>query len=384
MKKVFVVFFLFLMGGDRSAAQISISDDGSPPVGSAGLEVKFTGKGVLIPRITYDQRNAIANPEEGLIIYCTNCSSDNVGMVCLFTNGSWNNLDLCMTSSPVAGSCPANGCGITWNWHPVAGAAGYKWNAVISYDSAIDMGPDTLKNETGLAYNTTYTRYVWAYSSCGPSVPITLSKTIPVPPCGQAMTDCRDGKVYNTVMIGGKCWMAQNMNVGVQISKTINQANNGVIEKYCFADISSRCLVYGGLYQWDECMDYTASSNDNPSGRPGICPAGWHVPSEAEWLQLNNFLGGSDVSGGKLKETGYAHWSSPNTGATNSSGFTGLPGGQIYNGSSSYLTLYGNFWTTTEASTSLAWVRSLGYDSDDIFLVGISKAYGFSVRCVRD
>jgi uncharacterized protein (TIGR02145 family) len=78
----------------------------------------------------------------------------------------------------------------------------------------------------------------------------------------------------------------QNLNIGTMINNAVNQTNNSIIEKYCYGYNAANCAIYGGLYQWDEIMIYTASSNANPSGRQGICPTGWHIPSDAEWRQF--------------------------------------------------------------------------------------------------
>ena len=198
------------------------------------------------------------------------------------------------------------------------------------------------------------------------------------------MTDCRDGKTYNTVQIGTQCWMAQNLNVGYQVNGSVTQTNNGIIEKYCHGNYESRCGFLGGLYQWGECMNYVSSSNSNPSGRQGICPAGWHLPSDAEWWQMTNYLGGSSVAGGKMKQTGYSYWQPPNTGATNSSGFSARAGGFYSGGSFNNMMLDGLFWTTTESSSTNVWIWLLAYDSESEFRYDYAKQDGFSVRCVKD
>jgi uncharacterized protein (TIGR02145 family) len=143
-------------------------------------------------------------------------------------------------------------------------------------------------------------------------------------------------------------------------------------------------------------MNGLASSNTNPSGVQGACPNGWHVPSDDEWKQLEIFLGmsqnqadstnwrGTD-EGGKLKETGTSHWTSPNTGATNQSGFTALPGGYMGNGgSSSSLGTIGSWWTATEAISSKAWKRNLHYDGTQVYRNNYYKDEGLSVRCVKN
>jgi uncharacterized protein (TIGR02145 family) len=142
----------------------------------------------------------------------------------------------------------------------------------------------------------------------------------------------------------------------------------------------SNCDVYGGLYQWDEMMQYVTSQ-----GAKGICPTGWHIPTDAEWTTLTNYLGGESVAGGKIKEAGTAHWASPNTGATNSSGFTALPGGYRYgNGSFYSLTNYAYFWSSSQSGAANAWRRGLGYNNEYVYRNSDDKSHGFSCRCLKD
>jgi uncharacterized protein (TIGR02145 family) len=131
-------------------------------------------------------------------------------------------------------------------------------------------------------------------------------------------------------------------------------------------------------------MDGEASSTTNPSGIQGVCPAGWHLPSDAEWTELTDYLGGTGA-GGKLKETGTTHWNSPNTGATNETGFTALPGGNR-DGSGTFNSIGSNgyWWSATEFYGSNAWDRYMNYSSSSVGRGSPSKEVGFSVRCVRD
>ena len=204
------------------------------------------------------------------------------------------------------------------------------------------------------------------------------------------------GQTYSTVMIGSQCWMKENLNIGTVISGSQNQTNNGTIEKYCYAGNVANCAIYGGLYQWNECMNYTASSGSNPSNRQGICPTGWHLPSDAEWCQLEVYLDATVIcssvaeegrgtdAGGKMKETGTTHWASPNMG-NNTSGFTALPAG--YRSSAGSFGMLNNFtwiWSTTESSTTAAWLRFLDNDNAKVFRNSLAKDGGYSVRCVQD
>ena len=199
--------------------------------------------------------------------------------------------------------------------------------------------------------------------------------------CGTPMSDARDGKTYNTVLIGTQCWFAQNLNVGTKVLGSVNQTNNSIIEKYCYNDDDANCAIYGGLYQWDEAMQYSTTE-----GVKGICPTGWHLPTDAEWTTLTTFLGDENIAGGKMKEAGTAHWLSPNTGATNSSGFTALPGG-FRNDDGGYfgsLTYSAYFWSSSQSAAPTAWTRHLRYDFEVVSWPNHYKTYGFTGRCVQD
>ena len=301
-------------------------------------------------------------------------------------------------NSPFSGTHIPFQTGIRWIWTQVNGATGYKWNISNDPASATDMDTVTAITETGLTCGTTYTRYVWAYNTCGNSTPLILNQATSACSdyCGLPVTDSRDGKSYNTILIGTQCWMAQNLNIGVRINGNQYQLNNGTIEKYCYNNLESMCDVYGGLYQWNELMNYTTSSNTNPSGRQGICMTGWHVPSESEWCQMETLMdptvncNSTDVTGtdagGKMKETGITHWITPNTGAINTFGLSILPGGQVYPTSAfSNRGQYGYFWPATESSANGAGFYLVLYNTSQIArYTNKSKAYGMSARCVKD
>ncbi len=207
--------------------------------------------------------------------------------------------------------------------------------------------------------------------------------------CGDALVDTRDGRSYTTIQIGTQCWMAENLNYGTMINGISNQTDNSTIEKYCYDNSSSNCDTYGGLYQWDEMMQYI-----NTGGTQGICPTGWHLPIDDEWCTLENHVDigtitcsttgwrGTDA-GSNLKETGTTHWVN-NTDATNSSGFTGLPGGlRETDGSFDILTGYAYFWSSGENGSN-AWIHALGHNSTQVGRGDYNKAHGYSVRCVQD
>lgn len=179
MKKMYFFLIILMVAGTALFAQVAINTDGLQPDPSAGLDVKFTNKGFLPPRMTFEQRNAIPNPVEGLMVYCTNGNADGTGVLSMYQGGKWQNFTwgCAVPVAPAAGSQIPCYTGITWNWNTVPIALGYKWNTVNDYSSATDMGTLTTKNETGLLSNATYTRYVWAYNACGVSPPVALTQT---------------------------------------------------------------------------------------------------------------------------------------------------------------------------------------------------------------
>jgi len=207
-------------------------------------------------------------------------------------------------------------------------------------------------------------------------------KTIDLWDCGDSLTDVRDGQKYATVLIGYQCWLRQNLNFGIMTLGSESMMNNGVIEKYCHGDEITNCDVYGGLYQWDEIMNYLA----NP-GVQGICPDGWHIPSDAEWGILINHLGGENIAGGKMKEAGNTHWEPPNNGATNSSNFTALPAGERhYDGYFVNLGYSAWFWSSTQINPPnpiAAWDRYLDCQLESVGRYNNYKTRGYSLRCIK-
>jgi len=375
---------IMLCFGLDAAAQIAVNDDGSAPHNSAMLDVKSTEKGLLPPRMNNSQMNAIVNPASGLLVFCTDCGAGGTGSMAMFMNGIWYLLNVtCLNpTAPVAGTHVPSPTQIIWNWNAVPGATGYKWNTTNDYATATDMAASTTKTETGLTCSTAYTRYIWAYNGCGNSTVLILNQATTLCPviCGQPLTDTRDGKTYNTVAIGTQCWFAQNLNIGTKVPSGTNQTNNSIIEKYCYDDNDANCNTYGGLYQWDEAMQYSTIA-----GVEGICPSGWHFPGDNDWTTLTIYLGGVSIAGGKMKETGTSHWSVPNAGANNSSGFTSLPGG-YKTSSNGYLALtsWSFMWSSSQYDATRANHLDLYTEDASTHQSYDDKTSGISIRCVSD
>jgi uncharacterized protein (TIGR02145 family) len=202
------------------------------------------------------------------------------------------------------------------------------------------------------------------------------------------------GQIYNTVVIGSQCWFRENLNLGTKITGTSAQTNNSVIEKYCYGNDENNCYDMGGLYQWAELVQYyngatnTTSWNPAPTGNvQGLCPTGWHLPTNAEWGTLMTSLGGLTVAGGKLKEATTAHFAFPNTGATNSSGFTALPGGLRWytNGTFYYIYNDANHWTVTGTTDpTVMYYGGANYAINAATNGQFYKGTGLSARCLKD
>lgn len=183
-----------------------------------------------------------------------------------------------------------------------------------------------------------------------------------------------DGYSYGTVKIGGQCWLDENLNVGVQVSGT-NQTDNSIVEKYCYLNAGVYCDAYGGLYQWDEAMQY-----DTTEGTRGLCPAGWHIPTLAEWQTLSTTL--SD-SGNLMKAKGQGGGSGI---GTNTSGFSALLGGYLlftdfYDG----LNEGAYFLSSTHFDDSFSYGVLIAGNSNTVTVGDLTNVQlGFSLRCIED
>ena len=184
-----------------------------------------------------------------------------------------------------------------------------------------------------------------------------------------------------SVTIGTQVWTTKNLDVDhyrngdpiPQVTDPTQWASLTTGAWCYYNNDSANGAIYSKLYNWYAVKDPR-----------GLAPEGWHVPSDAEWTTLGNYLGGLSIAGGKLKEVGTAHWLSPNTDATNSSGFSALPGGWRYNGAFSYIGSNGCWWSSTVNSTTDAWSRDLYSIYADFSRSYRYVSCGFSVRCVRD
>jgi uncharacterized protein (TIGR02145 family) len=212
-------------------------------------------------------------------------------------------------------------------------------------------------------------------------------------PCPGTPTVTYEGQVYNTIQIFSQCWLKENLNVGTMIIGTQNMINNSVIEKYCYNNKVDSCTKYGGLYQWDEMMQYNLQQ-----GVQGICPSGWHLPMDEEWMVLegavDSHYGIGEPEWDMYDDRGFdagtnlkslSGWFSEGNG-TDLFGFSGLPGGYrdgigFFFG---YIRHNGYWWTSTEYTYGNVWNRKLKYINPGIYRLLNTKGNGYSVRCLKD
>jgi uncharacterized protein (TIGR02145 family) len=218
-----------------------------------------------------------------------------------------------------------------------------------------------------------------------------LTRTVAIAPqnptsgYGSNITDV-EGNSYITVYIGTQQWMWENLKTSKysdgttipNITDNTQWQNNTTGACAYYNNDAANNAKYGKLYNW-----YAVSKTTN--GNKNVCPTGWHVPTDAEWTVLTDYLGGNRIAGGKLKEVGTNNWNSPNAEATNTSLFSALPGGyRDHNGNYSYVGVYGGWWSSTEDDTYNAWNRDLYNYIGNANRNGNGKKNGFSVRCLRD
>jgi uncharacterized protein (TIGR02145 family) len=219
------------------------------------------------------------------------------------------------------------------------------------------------------------------------------------PPSNNGGTD-QEGNAITSVIIGTQEWMSENLSVasyrdGTPIPKVTDPNEWALLNTgaWCWYnnDSVAYAATYGRLYNWYAVAGiFNTASMTNPALRKKLAPTGWHVPSDAEWTVLTNYLGGQGVAGGKMKTTGTIGsatglWNDPNAGATNSSGFSGSPGGnRTFFGDYYGRSYFGFWWSSSEGDSYDAWSRFLGYSDGNASRNYYGKQNGFSVRCLRD
>jgi uncharacterized protein (TIGR02145 family) len=267
--------------------------------------------------------------------------------------------------------------GICWGNNPAPDTSDFK-----TYDG---YGSNDFSSKmTGLLPDTRYFVRAYAQNRSGISYGEEINFTTPKePPYGTVLD--KEGHLYQTVIIGDQEWMAENLvtafysngdpipNVPDAMEWSQLQYNGAWCD---YNNTPSFSKIYGKLYNWHAVADPR-----------NVCPTGWHVPSNNDFIVLTDYLGGPQIAGGKLKETGMDHWKSPNTGATNETGFAFLPSPQRFE-SGNFVYEFnrdaGFLWTTTSNNRTVGWLWSAGYNSTDMQNFSIDMNRGFPVRCIKD
>lgn len=375
------LLLLALTSSISSNAQVGIGVTTANMAASAMLDVSSTTKGFLPPRMTYAQRNAIVTPGAGLIVYCTDCGSN--GGEAEFYNGTvWVSMfglqgslpTLAPTSSITVGNASATSGGailtdggLTIYFRGVCWSTSSNPTIALSTKTFDGTGTGCFSSAiSGLTDNTTY--YVRAYAT------------------NATGTGYGNEEVYTVIpgTIGTQVWTTQNLNVSTyRDGTTIPQVSDPTAwfalttGAWCYYNnTTTNGTTYGKLYNWYAVIDAR-----------GLAPVGYHIPTDEEWTTLSTTLGGESVAGGKMKSLGTALWSTPNAGATNSSGFEGLPGGMCNNGAGFYdIRNFGRWWSSTVKDASSAWTRSLYSPGPSLLRGGAqnTSSVGYSVRCVKD
>lgn len=217
--------------------------------------------------------------------------------------------------------------------------------------------------------------------------------------CGETLV--YEGQSYATIQMGEQCWMAENLNVGRMIKGAADMSDNNVLEKYCYDNDAAQCTSYGALYQWDEIMQYTTVE-----GAQGICPDGWHLPTDKEWMKMEETLGicagkqfgcsgsweyrgtnqGSQLAGNKAlwhDDLNYRLSKDPSFGT---SGFKVLPAGlRSYSKDFGNLGFSTRFWTSsTDGNPAAIISRGLDCENTAVERTDYNKLHGYSVRCIKD
>jgi hypothetical protein len=314
MKKLYLIITLVILQSNFLLAQIAINSDGSAPHQSAGLDISYPDKGLLIPRLSFDQRNAIQNPAEGLIIFCTNCDPSGKGVLCIYEGAGWKTMELnCNPPNiPVPSNLASSINQITWKWKTMPIATGYRWNVTNDFSTAAELGADTSYTESNLECNHVYIRYVWAYNQCGYSTPLIVQRsTDQIPIAGAPSAGLHSSTLttiswqWNSVSgASGYKWnTVNNYNTAIDMGNSTSKTETSLI-----------CGTQYTRYVWgyNQCGATTPTaliySTANQASASPVSAAHtpdsyqiiwkWHPVSEAggyKWNTTNNFATAIDI-----------------------------------------------------------------------------------------
>lgn len=384
MKRSGFIFLLIATVVKLSFSQVSINSDNSLPDPSAGLDIKFTNKGLLPPRMTQAELIAITNPANGLLAFCTDCGINGTSALVIAMAGAWHKLNsTCLSPfAPASGSHIATNTSIQWTWAAVPNASGYRWNTVNNYQTATDLGSSLSHMQSGLNCGTPYTSYVWTYSACGVSAPVTLSKSTVqcTPVCGTSFTvnhiagsvapvtkTTSYQLVTNVPGLPSKCWIASNLGATYQAAYVGDPSEESAGWYWQFNrkqgfkhDGSVRTPNTTWSANISENADWTVSEDPCTLELGAV----WRLPTYTEWFNVS-------------QAGGWTNWSAPF-----SSPLKLHAAGLLYytNGSLSSRGNYTMIWTGTQYNTDQA--NHLQYYQYDGGIYPDRKAFAYPVRCL--
>jgi len=397
LSNVCLLLLVLISESLSSQVGIAVNPDDSTPHPSSILELKSNSLGFLPPRMSQTERDAIPNPPEGLQLFntttgCINFRNDNkwfeVCGICTpqpsIASAGPDQPNVPGNTTTLAAQSPASGTGM---WTIVSGSGGSfedpefangAFTGTIGQHYVLRW---TVSTECTSTQDDMVVNFVWT--------------------CGFPITDSRDNTVYNTTLIGSQCWMAQNL-AYLPVVHGVSSGSTSVAHYYVLnydgtnvaaAKATAEYNLYGALYNWPAAMNGQPSTTSNPSAITGICPSGWHLPSDAEWCQMENAVEpGMDPScstsswrgtqaGDRLKNS--SGWPDPENNGSNTTGFAAVPSG-IRTNAAVFNPTEAIFYTATQNTTTNSQRRSLGPLQDGVFRGGTGKDVGAAVRCVKN
>ena len=395
-------------GGDAVITRgIVLNTATSPTITLTTKTIDGNGTGSFSSSIT----NLLPSSTYFIRAYATNSIGTGYGNELSFTTGAIVLPTLTTTAiTSITTNSGVSGGNITADGGGTITARGIVWST--SQNPTIALTTKTndwtglgsfASNMTALVQNTTYYIKAFATNSAGTAYGNQIEFKTNANSTTGNVTDT-DGNVYKTIQIGTQVWMAENLNVtkysdGTPIPQVTDPTAWAALTTGAWCSYNNNPAndaIYGKLYNWYAVVGiYDGASSGNSALRKKIAPDGWHVSIDAEWTTLITYLGGDIIAGGKMKEAGTNHWTTPNTAADNSSGFTGISGSfrYGYTANANTGTFYpigsdANWWSPTSVSdtlnTPIPWFRSLYFETGNIYRYNYEMTRGLSVRCLRD
>jgi uncharacterized protein (TIGR02145 family) len=311
-----------------------------------------------------DSHTFTYNPTDGDSVRCVMTSNLN----CVTGNpASSSEIIMSGTLAPVVTFTACFDTITTINAQPIRLKGGIPLGGIYSGTGVNSMTGIFTPATAGVGTKTiTYTYTNAAMCSASKSIHI-IVQAAPAFICGNNFTDIRDNKAYPTVQLGSQCWLAANLNFGTIIASTQDQRDNCVFEKYCYNDNPVNCTNQGGLYQWDELMQYDATPGDQ-----GFCPPSWHIPTENDWNTLFANYVNNGFAGSPLKYSGYSGFNALLSGARH------IDKSWDFQGFATF------FWSSSSYGGDKAWGHGMNDPDPSVSIYPSSKANAFSVRCIHD